>query len=68
MIDEVSLRARELASDSSLTDHDFWRMLEAVNAELSRLARRQAPVPIRLLYARRLLERAMAWRGNDLTG
>lgn len=64
MTDQVSRRARRLALDPDISDYEFWRTLKSISHEIYRLQRARQPIPIRLLYARRTIEMAIARRGG----
>jgi hypothetical protein len=65
MSDQTSKYARQLALDPSISDYECWRMLKSVRYEIYGLERRGEPIPIRLLYARKTLEMALARRGAE---
>jgi hypothetical protein len=45
-----------------ITDYDFWRAQRRIEDELYRCQRTGTPVPIELVYARRVVETARAKR------
>lgn len=53
-----------LACDERLSDYDFWRALRSVEDELYRCQRLGKPVPIDLVYARRILNAARGLRSS----
>ena len=49
-----------LARDARISDYDLWRAQRGIEDELYRRRRLGAPVPIELVYARRIVD--AAWR------
>ena len=47
-----------LARDETISDYDFWRALRKIENELYRCRRLGKPIPIELVYARRILHSA----------
>ena len=54
-----------LARDASITEYDFWRALRRIEGELYRCSRLGTPVPIELVYIRRILSSAWSQRNRD---
>ena len=48
-----------LARDLTVSEYDLWRVRRGIEAELYRCSREGAPVPIELVYARRIVD--VAW-------
>ncbi len=59
---DVDRVARSLAVDVSVSDYQLWRALKTVEDDLYRLGRSLLPVPIDLLYTRRILLAAQSRR------
>jgi hypothetical protein len=59
---DIQAEAERLASDSRLTDYDFWRTLKNVDNEIYRIASIRQPIPIEMLRWRRILKRARSRR------
>lgn len=55
-----------LARDASISDYDFWRALRKIEDELYNCGRLGKPVPIELVYARRIIN--SAWTQRNLVG
>jgi hypothetical protein len=64
----VALRTRILsnilARDERISDYDFWRALRRIEQELYRCRRSGKPVPIDLVYARRIIDAARTKRNS----
>lgn len=54
-----------LARDASLSEYDFWSALRRIENELYRCSKLGRPVPIELVYARRIVSSAWAKRNPD---
>lgn len=65
MKSEVELLSGLLASDRSISNDDFWRALRTVDHELHRLTRTGSPIPMNVIYVRRILDEARRRRGLD---
>ena len=61
---DVARISTVLASDDSISDYDFWRALKSLNNELYQIERRKLPIPINVIYARRILHMARIKRGT----
>jgi hypothetical protein len=67
----VALRTQTLSSilahDASISDYDFWRAQRRIEDELYNCGRLGKPVPIELVYARRIINSAWKQRisGGD---
>lgn len=53
-----------LARDDRISDYDFWRALRRIENELYRRGRLGEPVPIDLVYARRIISTARLLRSG----
>jgi hypothetical protein len=65
----VALRTQTLsdilARDATISEYDFWRALRKIENELYRCRRLGKPIPIELVYARRIINSAWAERNMD---
>lgn len=52
-----------LARDERISDYDFWRAMRSIEQELDRCGRLGKPIPIDLVYARRIIQAASRERG-----
>lgn len=59
---DVARLSSLVAQDESCSDYDLWRALKTLDNQLYRIERSGLPVPIRVIYARRILEAARAKR------
>ena len=55
MVLSVNRIADRVAADRSIGEYDLWRMRRKVEHELFVCRRRREPLPIDLLYARRII-------------
>ncbi|MEX0956782.1 MAG: hypothetical protein WDZ83_16420 [Rhizobiaceae bacterium] len=51
-----------LARDASISEYDLWRAQRGIEDELYRCRRLGRPVPIELVYARRIIDAAWTQR------
>lgn len=58
----IRILSSSLARDASVSDYDLWRAQRGIEAELYRCNRLGTPVPIELVYARRILDAAWTQR------
>lgn len=61
---DVARLSRYLAFDDKCSDYDLWRALKSLNNELHRIERLALPIPIEMIYARRIMREAKLRRGD----
>lgn len=61
---DVPLLSSVVALDPTCSDYDLWRAIKTLDDELYRMQRQRRPIPIRILYARRILQSASAKRAK----
>ena len=61
---EVTRLSDTLALDPTCSDYDLWRAIKTLDDQLYKIQRESRPVPIRILYARRIFESARAKRSG----
>ncbi|PSJ64917.1 hypothetical protein [Kumtagia ephedrae] len=59
---DIAAMSARLASDTKLTDYDFWRAIKMIDDELYQIERRGNPIPMQMLYARHVLRIARSTR------
>lgn len=62
---DIDKLSEELASDSSVTDYDFWKAIRTLNDRIFVLDRSRSPIPIQFLRLRAVLRKARAKRRGD---
>lgn len=65
---DVNKLSDELASDSTISDYEFWRALRLVNDEIFAIGRTKKPTPIEFLQLRAALRKARAKRKAQKLG
>lgn len=61
---DVARLSSTLALDESYSDYDLWRAQKTLENELYRIERLRLPVPIGVIYARRILSAARTKRAE----
>jgi hypothetical protein len=61
-VSDVERLSRTLAGDPTITDYAIWRALKTIENDLYVLERTGRPIPIDLLYSRRILAGARGRR------
>jgi hypothetical protein len=59
---DVAAMSAQLASDTTLTDYDFWRAIRMIDDELYQIERRGQPIPMQMIHARHVLQTARSRR------
>lgn len=59
---DITTMSARLASDTKLTDYDFWRAIKMIDDELYQIERRGKPIPMQMIYARHVLKLARSSR------
>lgn len=54
-----------LARNAAITDYEFWRALRRIEDQIYRCRRHGEPIPIELVYARRILKTAWTARTSQ---
>ena len=65
-IGEAERLAAWIARADSWSDYDLWRAVKTIDDEIYRLERCGSPLPIRLLYLRRILDGARVVRSAEV--
>ncbi|WP_235897638.1 hypothetical protein [Neoaquamicrobium microcysteis] len=61
---DVANLSSTLALDTAYSDYDLWRAHKSLDDELYKLEREHRPIPIDVLYARRILSVARTKRAE----
>lgn len=64
MQSRTDMMSAALAGDGTVSDYDLWRARRRVETDIERCRRLAQPLPIDLLYARRVIETARIMRSR----
>ncbi len=59
---DIATMSARLASDTKLTDYDFWRAIKMIDDEFYNIERQGKPIPMQMIYARHVLKLARSAR------
>lgn len=59
---DIEQLSSQLASDTTISDYDFWRALKTIDNELYRIERQRRPIGIEIVFARAIIRNAQRKR------